>query len=288
MPITRPAALLSAILCLAAPATWAENAPGVTETEIKIGQTQPYSGPAAIFGVVGKAEAAYFKMIGDQGGVNGRKIVLVSRDDMYDAAKTVALTRQLVETDKVAAIFSIQGANSNLEIRDYLNQHGIPQLFTVTGADVAGDFRHYPWTIGGAPLYRIEAQIYGRRISIDYPDAKVAVLYRNDDFGKSYITGLRQVFGDAFDKRVVKVASYEETDASIATQLNILKESGANVLITAATAKHAIQAIAGVYDLGWHPTNFITFTAQSLSILKPAGLEKAKGLISATSYMDPG
>jgi ABC-type branched-subunit amino acid transport system substrate-binding protein len=290
MPLTaRRAALLSAVLCLAASAAWAENAPGVTDIEIRIGQTQPYSGPAAIFGAVGKAEAAYFKMIGDQGGVNGRKIVLVSRDDMYDAAKTVALTKQLVEVDKVAAIFSIQGANSNLEIRDYLNRAGVPQLFTITGADVAGDFRHYPWTIGGAPLYRIEAQIYGRRITIDHPDAKVAVLYRNDDFGKSYITGLRQVFGDGFDKRVVKVASYEEGDTSIAAQLKTLKDSGADVLITAATAKHAIQAIAGVYDLGWHPTNFITFTAQSIpAVLQPAGLEKAKGLISATSYMDPG
>ena len=161
-------------------------------------------------------------------------------------------------------------------------------MFTVTGADIAGDFRAHPWTIGGAPLYRIEAQIYGRRILIDIPNAKVAVLYRNDDFGKSYITGLRQVFGDKFDLHVVRTASYEETDASIAPQLKALHDSGANVLITAATAKHATQAIAGVYDMGWHPTHFITFTAQSPTVLQPAGLDKAKGLISATSYMDPG
>jgi branched-chain amino acid transport system substrate-binding protein len=267
----------------------AENAPGVTDREIRIGQTQPYTGPAALFGAVGRAEAAYFKMINDQGGVNGRKIMLVSRDDMYDPKKTVALTKQLIENDKVAAIFSVQGASSNLEIRDYLNQKGVPQLFTVTGADIAGDYRRYPWTIGGTPLYRIEAQIYGRKILIDMPKAKVAVLYRSDGFGESYLTGLRQVFGADFDQHVVKTASYAESDTSIAPQLKALRDSGANVLITAATAKHAIHAIEGAYDLGWHPTHFITFTATSVpAVLAPAGLDKAKGLISATSYLDPG
>jgi ABC-type branched-subunit amino acid transport system substrate-binding protein len=278
--------IVGAALCFAAAAAWAENAPGVTDGEIKIGQTQPYSGPAAVFGAVGKAEAAYFKMIDDQGGVHGRKIVLVSLDDMYDTAKTVALTKQLIEQDKVAAIFSIQGANQNLAIEDYLNRRGIPQLFTVTGADIVNP-RTHPWTIGSAPLYRIEAQIYGRRILIDFPKAKVAVLYRNDDFGKSYLTGLHQAFGDSFDTRVVKTASYEESNPSIAPQLKALQSSGANVLITAATAKHAIEAIAGAYDSGWRPTQYITFTAQSMAVLRPAGLDKAKGLISATSYMDP-
>jgi ABC-type branched-subunit amino acid transport system substrate-binding protein len=281
-------AVLAAILtCVAAPAAWAQNAPGVTATEITLGQTQPFSGAAAIFGSVGKAEQAYFKLIDDQGGVHGRKIVLIGRDDGYDPVKTVELTKQLIEHDKVAAIFSIQGAPQNLAIEDYLNKSGVPQLFTVTGADIV-NFRRYPWTIGGTPLYRIEAQIYGRRILIDIPDAKVAVLYRNDDFGKSYLTGLRQAFGDSFDKRVVKVASYEESNASIAPQLKALHDSGANVLITAATAKHATEAIADVYDLGWRPTHFITFTAASLGVLQPAGLDKAKGLITATSYMDPG
>jgi branched-chain amino acid transport system substrate-binding protein len=288
MPRTIAAALIGC-WCLIVPAAWAENAPGVTDREIRIGQTQPYTGPAALFGAVGRAEAAYFKMINDQGGVNGRKIMLVSRDDMYDPKKTVALTKQLIENDKVAAIFSVQGASSNLEIRDYLNQKGVPQLFTVTGADIAGDFRRYPWTIGGTPLYRIEAQIYGRKILIDMPKAKVAVLYRSDGFGESYLTGLRQVFGADFDQHVVKTASYAESDTSIAPQLKALRDSGANVLITAATAKHAIHAIEGAYDLGWHPTHFITFTATSVpAVLAPAGLDKAKGLISATSYLDPG
>ncbi len=288
MPRKIAAALIGS-WCLVAPAAWAENAPGVTDGEVRIGQTQPYSGPAAILGAVGRAEAAYFRMIDDQGGVNGRKLVLVSRDDTYDPKKTVALTKELIDRDKVAAIFSVQGASPNLEIRNYLNQNGIPQLFTFTGADVAGDFRHYPWTIGGTPLYRIEAQIYGRKILIDMPQAKVAVLYRNDDFGKSYLTGLRQVFGDSFDQHVVKIASYEENDTSIAAQLKALHASGANVLISAATAKHAIHAIEGVYDLGWHPTHFISFTANSVpAVLAPAGLDKAKGLITATSYLDPG
>jgi ABC-type branched-subunit amino acid transport system substrate-binding protein len=280
--------LATLVACLAAAPAGAQNAPGVTDTEIRIGQTQPYSGPAAIFGAVGKAEQAYFNMIDDQGGVNGHKIVLVSHDDAYDPAKTVDLIKQLIETDKVAAIFSVQGARQNLAIRDYLNQNGVPQLFTVTGADVAGDFRRYPWTIGGTPLYRIEAQIYGRRILIDSPNAKVAVLYQNDDFGKSYITGLQQVFHDDFDKRVVKTASYEPGIPSIAAQLAALHETRADVLIIAATAKHAIQAIAGISDMGWHPTTYITFTASSVpTVLQPAGLNKAKGLITATSYMNP-
>jgi branched-chain amino acid transport system substrate-binding protein len=288
MPRTIAAALIGS-WCLIVPAAWAANAPGVTDGEIRIGQTQPYSGPAAIFGAVGRAEAAYFKMINDQGGVNGRKIMLVSRDDMYDANKTVALTKQLIENDKVAAIFSVQGASPNLGIREYLNQNGIPQLFTVTGADIAGDFRRYPWTIAGTMPTRIEAQIYGRKILIDMPKAKVAVFYRNDGFGESYLTGLRQVFGDGFDQHVVKTASYEESDTTIAPQLKALHESGANVLITAASAKHAIHAIEGVYDLGWHPTHFLTFTATSVpAVLAPAGLNKARGLITATSYLDPG
>jgi len=281
-------ALAALLLCLVTPLAWAENAPGITDREIKIGQTQPYSGPAAIFGAVGKAEAAYFKMINDLGGVNGRKILLISDDDGYDPAKTVDLTKKLVETDKVAAIFSIQGAKHNLAIRDYLNQRGIPQLFTVTGADVAGDYRHFPWTIGGTPLYRIEAQIYGRKLLIDMPTAKVAVLYQNDDFGKSYITGLKEVFHESFDQHVVKVASYNEADTTIEPQIKLLHDSGADVLIIAATARHAIQAIGGVYDLGWHPTTYITFTASSVpTVLEPAGLAKAKGLITATSYMNP-
>jgi len=268
---------------------WAANAPGITATEIKIGQTQPYSGSAAIFGAVGKAEQAYFRMIDDQGGVNGRKIVFLSLDDAYDPGKTLELTHRLVEQDQVAAIFAIQGASHNLAIRKYLNDNGIPQLFTVTGADVAGDYQHYPWTMGGTPVYRIEAQIYGRHILIEKPDAKIAVLYQNDNFGKAYLVGLKQVFGKSYEQRVVKAASYEETDTTIDPQIMALQASGADTLITAATAKHAVRAIAKVYDLGWHPMHFITFTASSVpTVLAPAGLDKSKGLITATSYEDPG
>jgi branched-chain amino acid transport system substrate-binding protein len=282
-----------AVGCLAgwliASAALAEDAPGVSATEIKIGQTQPYSGPAAIFGAIGKAEQAYFKSINDAGGINGHKITLLSVDDAFDATKTLALTQELVEKEKVAAIFSVQGATGNLAIRKYLNDGGIPQLFIVTGADIAGDFKEFPWTIGGTPIYRIEAQIYGRRVKVDTPNAKVAVLYENDDFGKSYPIGLRQAFGKDYDTRVVKEASYEPSDSSIDAQLKALKDSGADVLVTAATAKFAIQAISKIYDMGWHPTHFITFTAASVpSVLKPAGLDKSKGLVTATSYTDPG
>jgi branched-chain amino acid transport system substrate-binding protein len=282
------AALCCVILGALAPASFAQNAPGVTATEIKLGQTQPYTGPAALYGAVGKAELAYFRMVNDKGGVNSRKIDLVSLDDQFDPAKTMTLVKKLINVDKVAAIFSVQGARNNLAIRQYLNVNGVPQLFTVTGADVAGDFRHYPWTIGGTPIYRIEAQIYGRFILINHPDAKVAVLYENDGFGKAYLKGLHEAFGASFAQHVIKTASYSETDSSIVRQLRLLHASGANVLITAATAKHAIQAIAGVYDMGWHPLHFITFTASSVpTVLAPAGLEKAKGLITATSYMNP-
>jgi branched-chain amino acid transport system substrate-binding protein len=269
--------------------TWAADAPGITATEIKIGQTQPYSGPAAIFGAIGKAEQAYFRMIDDLGGVNGRKIMFVSLDDAYDPGKTLELTHRLVEQDRVAAIFAIQGASHNLAIRKYLNDNGIPQLFTVTGADVAGDYQHYPWTMGGTPVYRIEAQIYARHILTETPNAKIAVLYQNDIFGKAYLVGLKQVFGKSYDQRVVKEASYEEKDTTIDPQIMSLQASGADTLITAATAKHAVSAIAKVYDIGWRPTHFITFTASSVpTVLEPAGLEKSKGLITATSYMDPG
>ncbi len=273
---------------LIASAAVAENAPGVTDTEIKLGQTQPYTGPAAIFGAIGKAEQAYFKSINDAGGVNGRKITLLSVDDAFDATKTLPLIQQLVEKDNVAAIFSVQGATGNLAIRKYLNDGKIPQLFIVTGADIAGDFKDFPWTIGGTPIYRIEAQIYGRYVAVNLPNAKVAVLYEDDEFGKSYPTGLRQAFGKDYDTRVVKEASYEPADSSIDAQLKALKDSGADVLVTAATAKFAIQAIGKIYDLGWHPTHFITFTAASPTVLQPAGLDKAKGLTTAQSYMDPG
>ncbi|MGH7075360.1 MAG: ABC transporter substrate-binding protein [Stellaceae bacterium] len=284
--------LIAALGCLVlgavAPAALAQNAPGVTATEIKLGQTQPYTGPGAPYGAIGKAELGFFRMVNDKGGINGRKIKLISLNDKFDPAKTVALVKKLINVDKVAAIFSVQGARNNLAIRQYLNVHGIPQLFTVTGADVAGDFRHYPWTIGGTPIYRIEAQIYGRYILINHPKAKVAVLYENDGLGKAYLTGLHQAFGAAFDKHVVKIASYGPGVASIATQLRTLRASGADVLITAATAKYAIQAITGIYDMGWHPLHFITFTASSVpAVLEPAGLAKAKGLITATSYMNP-
>ena len=270
------------------PVARADNAPGVSEGEIKLGQTQPYTGFGAAFGAIGKAEQAYFQSINDQGGINGRKITLVSLDDGYDPDKTVALTKDLIEQQKVAAIFSVQGARNNLAIRDYLNKGGIPQLFVLTGADIAADYKKYPWTIGGAPIYRIEAQIYGRRVLVDTPTAKIAVLYQNDDFGKSYPTGLHQAFGADYDKHVVKEESYEPSDASIDKQILALKESGADVLVTAAQPKFAIQAISKIYDLGWHPLHFITFTAISVpSVLKPAGLEKSKGLITAVAYMDP-
>jgi branched-chain amino acid transport system substrate-binding protein len=267
-------------------ASRAENAPGVTETEIKIGQTMPYSGPASAYGVIGRTESAYFKMINEQGGVNGRKINLVSLDDGYSPPKTVEQVRRLVEDEKVAFLYQTLGTAPNLAIRQYLNDNKIPQIFVSTGASVFADPAHFPWTIGYNPNYQTEAHIYGKHILATKPDGKIAVLYQNDGFGKEYLTGLKAALGDKADM-VVKEASYETSEPTVDSQVVTLQGSGADILIIAATPKFAAQAIRKSYDLGWTGVRYLSNVSPSIAtVLKPAGLEKSKGLITGGYVMD--
>src|SRR5215831_13759058 len=262
--------------------------PGVTDTEIKIGNTNPYSGPASSYGINGKVHAAYFNMINEQGGINGRKINYISRDDAYSPPKTVELVRQLVEQDKVFLLFAPLGTPPNMSIHSYLNENKVPQLFVATGADQWNDPKHFPWTMMWLPSYGIEAHIYANYILKNLPNAKIAVLYQNDDYGKDYLNGLRAGLGDKASKMIVATQSYETTDPTVDQQVVSLQGSGANVLLTAAIPKFAAQAIRKVYDIGWKPTHFLTNVSSSVGlVMQPAGLEKALGIISAGFDKDP-
>ena len=268
--------------------TTGQYGPGASDTEIKIGNTMPYSGSASSYGVIGKSEAAYFAMINEQGGIKSRKINFISRDDGYSPPKTVEQVRKMVEEDGVLLLFQTLGTPSNTAIHGYLNDNKVPQLFVATGADKWNDPKNHPWTMGWQPSYRIEARIYARYILNTQPDAKIAVLYQNDDFGKDYLIGLRQGLGDRADQLIVASQSYETTDPTVDQQVVSLQGSGANVLLTAAIPKFAAQAIRKVYDIGWKPTHFLTNVSSSVGlVMQPAGLEKAVGIISAGFDKDP-
>ena len=269
-------------------AAFAANAPGVTDTEIKIGQTMPYSGPASAYGAIGRAEAAYFKMLNEQGGVNGRKINFLSLDDGYSPPKTVEQIRRLVEQEQVALIFNSLGTPSNSAIRDYLNENKVPQLFVATGASKFGDFEHFPWTMGYNPSYQTEARIYAKHIQATKPDAKVGVLYQNDDFGKDYLIGLKDVFGAKYGGLVVKEASYEISEPTVDSQVIDLQSSGADTFVIAATPKFAAQALRKAYDVGWKPVEYVTNVSISVgAVLKPAGLEKCVGAMTGAYGKEP-
>jgi branched-chain amino acid transport system substrate-binding protein len=265
----------------------AENAPGVTDTEIKIGQTIPYSGPASAFGVIGRTEAAYFKMINDRGGINGHKISLISLDDGYSPPRTVEQVRRLVEQEHVAFLANTLGTAPNAAIRQYLNDNKVPQLFVLSGAPMFADPERFPWTIPAIPSYQTEARIYAKHILATKPDAKIAVLFQNDDFGKGYLNGLRDVLDPARADMIVKEASYETSEPTVDSQVVTLHGSGANVFIIAATPKFAAQAIRKSSDLDWAATRYLSYVSASVAaVLKPAGLEKSKGLITATYVID--
>src|SRR5271155_3866877 len=217
----------------------AANAPGVTDKEIKIGQTMPHSGPASAYGVIGKTETAYFKMINEQGGVNGRMINLISLDDGYSPPKTVEQVRRLVEQEQVAFLFNTLGTAPSLSIRDYCNQNKVPQLFVSTGASVFSDPEHFKYTMGYNPNYRTEARIYAKHILATKPDAKIAVLFQNDGFGKDYLAGLKDVLGGEHANMLMKEASYETSEPTVDSQIVTLATSGADVLVLAATPKFA-------------------------------------------------
>ena len=282
------AASAAAAVALSISRARADNAPGVTGTEIKIGQTMPYSGPASAYGVIGKTEAAYFKMINEQGGVNGRMINLISLDDAYSPPKTVEQVRRLVEQEQVAFLFNTLGTAPNLAIRDYCNQNKVPQLFVSTGASTFSDPAHFKWTVGYNPNYQTEARIYAKHILQTKPDAKIAVLYQNDGFGKDYLIGLKDVLGAEHASMLVKEASYETSEPTVDSQVVTLAGSGADVLIIAATPKFAAQAIRKSYDLSFSGVRFVSNVSPSIAtVLKPAGIEKSKGLITAYYAKDP-
>ncbi len=266
----------------------ADNAPGVTDTEIKIGQTMPYSGPASAYSVIGRAETAYFKMINEQGGVNGRKINLISLDDAYSPPKTVEQTRRLVEKEQVAFIFNSLGTPCNAAIRQYLNDNKVPQLFVATGAAMFSDPAHFPWTMGYQPNYQTEAKIFSKHILKTKPDGKISVLYQNDGFGKDYLIGLKDGLGADKAGMVIKEASYETSEPTVDSQIVTLQGSGADVLLIAATPKFAAQAIRKTFDICWTPVRYMTDVSQSIAtVMKPAGFEKAKGVITAVYGKDP-
>ena len=266
----------------------AADTPGVTATEIKIGNTMPYSGPASSYSVIGHTETAFFKMVNDQGGVAGRKINFISLDDGYSPPKTVEDVRQLVEQDEVDFCFQNLGTPTNSAIATYLNQHKVPQLFVGSGASKWSDVKKFPWTMGWQPNYRTEAQIYTKHMLETVKDAKLGILFQNDDFGKDYPTGVRDVLGDKWDKTVAKSVSYETTDATIDSQIDELQGAGANVLLVAGIPKFAAQAIRKVYDLQWKPVFYMTNVSASVgTVIKPAGEEKAVGLISSQYLKDP-
>jgi ABC-type branched-subunit amino acid transport system substrate-binding protein len=279
----------AAVLTLTAGTAAAQKkySPGASDTEIRIGQTMPYSGPASAYGVIGKAHAAYFTMINEQGGINGRKINFLSLDDGYSPPKTVEQTRKLVEQDEVLLIFQSLGTPTNTAIQKYLNAKKVPHLFLATGANKWSDPKRVPWTMGFNPSYQAEARIYVRHILDTKPDAKIAVLYQNDDFGKDYVIGFKGLLGDKAAKMIVAEQSYEITDPTVDSQVVSLKSSGADVLLTFATPKFAAQVIRKVADIGWKPTHYLSNVSASVSsVLVPAGLDKAAGIITASYAKD--
>jgi len=261
--------------------------PGASDTEIKIGNIMPYSGPASAYGTIGKAEAAYFRKINDEGGINGRKINFISVDDGYSPPKAVEMARRLVEQDEVLLIFNSLGTPSNSAIHKYMNAKKVPQLFVASGASKWGDPNNFPWTIGGQPNYRTEGRIYGQHILKTKPNARIGVLYQNDDYGKDYLKGFKDGLGDKA-KLIVSEVSYEVTDPTIDSQIVALKASGADVFFNITTPKFAAMAIRKAYDIGWHPVQYLNTVSFSVgSVLTPAGLEKSIGLITVAYLKDP-
>ena len=279
-------ALAAALATAAGPAI--AQTPGVTATEIKVGNTNPYSGPASAYGTIGKAIAAYLKKVNDEGGVNGRKINFVTLDDGYSPPKTVEMVRRLVEQDQVALLFQTLGTPSNSAIHKYLNQQKVPMLFVATGATKWGDPKNFPWTMGWQPNYQSEGHIYAQYVLKNVPDPKIGILYQNDDYGKDYVKGLKDGLGEAAKKVIVSEQTYEVTDPTIDSQIVNLKTSGANVFFNVTIPKFAVQAIKKAHDVGWKPLHLLNNVSSSYgTVLKPAGLEASKGIVTVFYLKDP-
>lgn len=261
--------------------------PGASDSEIKIGQTMAYSGPASAYATIGKVQAAYFRMLNEAGGVNGRKLNLISVDDGYSAPKTLAMTRRLVESDQVAVLLSSLGTSQNLTVRRYLNDNQVPQLFVSSAAGLWNDPKNFPWTVAWQPTYPTEGRIFAQSILKETPNAKVAILYQNDDFGKDALNGFKEALGD-HKRMIVSEVAYQISDPTIDSQMVALKASQADVFINIATPKAAAQAIRKARELGWNPKQYLFGVASSIGgTLKPAGLENAVGIISTAYLKDP-
>jgi branched-chain amino acid transport system substrate-binding protein len=261
--------------------------PGVTDKEIKLGHTNPYSGPLSAYGVIGKAITAYWNMVNDQGGINGRKINFITYDDGFQPPKTVEMVRKLVEDDKVFAIYQLLGTPTNTVVHKYLNQKKVPQLFVATGASKWGDPKNFPWTMGWQPDYATEGVIYAKHILANHKDPKIGILWQNDDSGKDYVGGFMKGLGKDNENLVVSSVSYEVTDPTVDSQIIQIKSSGANIVFIETAPKAASQAIRKIGDLGWTPVRYLANVSASVAaVLKPAGLDTSKGIITAAYLKD--
>lgn len=290
MSLFRSAAVVLALSAMVATPSFAQKKydTGASDTEIKVGQTIPLSGPASAYGGIGKVQAAYIRMVNEQGGVNGRKISLIQYDDAYSPPKTVEQVRKLVESDEVLTTFQIIGTPPNAAVQKYLNDKKVPQLLAATGATRFTDPKHFPWTIAFNPNYQSEAHIYAKYILANHPNAKIAILYQNDDLGRDYVKGLKDALGAKASSMIVSEASYELTDPTVDSQMVTLKASGADLFLDVTTPKFGAQAIKKAAELGWKPVHIIDINATAVSqVLVPAGLENAKDIISVNYGKDP-
>jgi len=261
---------------------------GASDGEIKIGNIMPYSGPASAYATIGKTEAAYFNKLNSEGGINGRKINFISYDDGYNPAKTVEQARKLVEADEVLLIFNPLGTPGNTAIHKYMNAKKVPQLFVSTGAAKWNDPKNFPWTMGWQPNYQTEARIYAAYILKNHPGKTIGVLYQNDDFGKDYLTGLKEGLGDQAGKLIVVEASYETASPTVDSQVVQIKSANPDIFVNIATPKFAAQAIRKIGELDWHPIHFLTNVSMSVgSVMKPAGYDNSQGILSAAYLKDP-
>ncbi|TWB93528.1 branched-chain amino acid transport system substrate-binding protein [Bradyrhizobium macuxiense] len=287
--IIRQLAILSGALMLFVGSASAQKlyGPGVSDTEIKIGNIMPYSGPASAYGIIGKTMSAYFRMINDNGGINGRKINFISYDDGYSPPKAVEQARRLVESDEVLLVFAPLGTASNAAIQKYMNTMRVPQLFVLSGASRWGEPEHFPWTIGLQPNYRAEARVYATYILEQYPNAKIGILYQNDDFGRDYMAGLKDVLRDKYDRMVIASTPYETSTPTVDSLVVAIKTANPDIFLNIATSKFAAQAIKKIAELNWHPIHILTNISVSVgAVLRPAGLDNAKGILSAGFQMD--
>jgi branched-chain amino acid transport system substrate-binding protein len=290
MRTVRSFVIATGMLALGAASAAAEPqyGPGASDTEIKIGNTNPYSGPASAYGAIGRAIQAYFDQVNDEGGINGRRIEFISLDDGYSPPRTVEQIRKLVEQEEVLLVFQSLGTPTNTAVHQYMNAKQVPHLFVATGATKWGQPDEFPWTMGWQPNYQSEARIYARYILDHQPEAKIGVLYQNDDYGKDYLEGFKAGLGEQAGKLIVAELSYEVTDPTVDSQIISLKSSGADVFFNITTPKFAAQAIRKAADIGWQPLHLLNNVSNSVgSVLQPAGLDKSVGLITALYQKDP-